>query len=144
MFAKKKWKKSHGKKGLIHILDRVFSEYIRLRDSNSFGNCNCITCGRYGSWKYAMDAGHFISRNHLSTRFNEKNCAAQCLNCNRFSSGKQYEFGIAIDKKYGKGTAEQLLILSKIKCKYDDKILQLKIDEFRAKIKELKIIKQSC
>jgi rubredoxin len=140
---KKKWKKVHGKKGLIHTLDRVFSEYIRRRDANSFGLCRCITCGRYGNWQYEMDAGHFISRNKPSIRFNPLNAAAQCPNCNRFSSGKQYEFGLAIDRKYGKGTAEQLLILSKMKSKYTDELLQLKIDEFRQKIKELKN-KQSC
>lgn len=94
----------------------IFSKYIRLRDSDSNGYITCITSGRRVHWKEA-DAGHFISRRHLATKFDEQNVNAQSRHDNRFAAGKQYEHGLAIDRKYGKGTAEKLLIKSKQVCK---------------------------
>ena len=92
-------------------LDRVFSLFIRKRDSkNGFGNC--CTCGKLVDIKEAH-CGHFISRRHQATRFNEKNCSLQCVSCNTFNQGRQYEFGLYIDKRWGAGTAEKLLIESR-------------------------------
>jgi hypothetical protein len=85
-----------------------------------------------------MDAGHFVSRNHLATRWNEQNVNAQCRKCNRFSSGNQYEHGLAIDRKYGKGTAEKLLIMSKQKCKLSEFEMRILIGEYKKKVKAMK------
>ena len=95
---------------------KIFSQYIRLRDSDDTGHLNCITSGRRVHWKEA-DAGHFISRRHLATKFDEQNVNGQSRHDNRFAAGKQYEYALAIDKKYGKGTAEKLLVKSKQVCK---------------------------
>lgn len=95
---------------------KIFSEWIRLRDADENGYCVCITSGRRVHWK-ECDAGHFISSRHLNTKYNEKNVNAQSRHDNRFQYGRQYEYGLAIDKKYGKGTAENLLIQSRILCK---------------------------
>ena len=86
-FTQKKPKKTDRQK-LIAKLDTVFSEYIRLRDSNKEGICKCITCGEYKHWR-EMDAGHFISREHMATRWEEENAHAQCPSCNRFKSGSK-------------------------------------------------------
>jgi len=95
---------------------RVFSEWVRLRDADDTGYCICITSGRRVHWK-ECDAGHFISRRYLSTKFDEQNVNAQSRHDNRFASGKQYEYALAIDRKYGKGTAEKLYLKSKQTCK---------------------------
>jgi hypothetical protein len=63
-----------------------------------------------------MDAGHFISRRFEATLFDERNVNLQCIKCNRFENGNQYEHGLRIDKKYGPGTAEKILIKSKMYC----------------------------
>ncbi|RKY08530.1 MAG: recombinase, partial [Planctomycetota bacterium] len=55
----------------------LFSQYIRLRDTQDDGYCYCCCCGLPRHWK-RMDAGHFISRGHLYLRYNEKNVHAQC------------------------------------------------------------------
>lgn len=116
---------------------KVFSEYIRLRDADENGFITCITSGRRVHWRES-DAGHFISRRHMATKYNEKNVNAQSRHDNRFASGKQFEYALAIDRKYGKGTAEKLLILSKQTCK----IGQFEIDQmtkyYQEKVKELK------
>jgi len=68
-------------------LDKVFSMYIRLRDSKEFDfkAFKCISCGRILPFEDA-DAGHFFSRKHNSVRFNEKNVNAECKYDNRFNA----------------------------------------------------------
>lgn len=64
-------------------LDRVFSEYIRLRDTAGHtkdGYFRCISCGQIKPYSQA-DCGHYIGRQHMATRYNEINCNAQCRNC---------------------------------------------------------------
>jgi hypothetical protein len=133
MFPKTKRSKRGDKKSK---LDAVFSKYIRLRDSVN-GLCTCCTCGQVNAIANT-DAGHFISRNHLSTRYNQHNVNAQCQRCNRFLSGNQFEHSRYIDKKYGIGTAEKLLRLSKLPCKYCDLWYDEHIKYYRDEIKKMK------
>jgi hypothetical protein len=88
--------------------DKVFSQYIRQRDSNKEGYGRCITCDKLCHWKEAQ-AGHFVSRRVNKLRFDEENVNLQCVGCNMFKAGEQYLYGINIDKKYGDGTAEKLM-----------------------------------
>ena len=106
MFPKIKYRSS---KSLVNTLDRIFSEFIRLRDSDAHGYCRCITCTNRAPWK-EMDAGHFISRDRKAVRWNEHNVHAQCPRCNRFRGGEQFLHGQAIDKLYGEGTVEGLQV----------------------------------
>ena len=94
----------------------VFSVWVRLRDADSNGMIRCITSGRIVHWKDA-DAGHFISRKHASTKFDEQNVHAQSRHSNRFEYGQQFEYSKAIDLKYGPGTSDRLLVKSKMTCK---------------------------
>ena len=95
--------------GLKGKLDRLFSEYIRRRDADA-GYCRCVTCGKVQHWK-EMDAGHFVPRDRIATRWDERNVHAQCRECNRFRSGQQFGHGRAIDRMYGSGTADRLMAL---------------------------------
>jgi hypothetical protein len=85
-----------------------------------------------------MDAGHFISRNKRATKYNEQNVNAQCPRCNRFLSGRQYEHGLAIDRKWGAGTAEKLLALSGQSCKLGADWYEYHIVKYRQKLKGMK------
>ena len=124
---------------LIASLDHIFSVYIRLRDADKNGMCRCITCGKPFPWK-ECDAGHFITRDRKATRWEEKNVNAQCPRCNRFRSGEQYEHGLAIDRKYGAGTADRLKRLGSMRSKLSASWLEYQIEEYRKKVKELKEI----
>lgn len=93
-------------------LDKAFSRYVRLRDSDDNGYGNCITCGVLKHFTEA-DCGHFITRSCRSTRWDEKNAHLQCKRCNGFLSGLQFEHGLQIDEKYGADTALRLLQKSK-------------------------------
>lgn len=87
--------------------DAWFSKAIRLRDSDSKGLAECITCGTKKPWK-TMQNGHFVKRSVSLLRYDDENCNAQCVGCNMFKSGEQYAYSLALDKKYGDGTAQRL------------------------------------
>ena len=91
--------------------DAYFSKYVRYRDSelkNGEFIAECITCGVEKPVKQ-MQAGHFVSRRVSSLRYEDMNVNAQCVGCNMFKAGEQYLYSINLDKKYGKGTAEELM-----------------------------------
>tara|TARA_R110002096_G_scaffold7236_1_gene31917 strand:- start:692 stop:1096 length:405 start_codon:yes stop_codon:yes gene_type:complete len=107
-------------------LDKWFSLYIRIRESEE-GMVQCFTCGKVSHYKSGMQNGHFQSRKHLATRWDEENCQVQCVGCNMFKAGEQYKFSIALDGKYGEGKAEELELLARTIMKvsridYEEKI----------------------
>lgn len=91
--------------------DKAFSIYIRTRDSNK-GLCTCATCGVTRPIAQ-MHAGHFVSRRFLATRYDERNAHAQCPTCNTYNQGEQYLHGLHVDKRWGDGTADKLMSLSR-------------------------------
>lgn len=117
-------------------LDTIFSQYIRLREADSNGNINCFTCGVNKHYK-EMHAGHFQSRRHLSTRWDEINVQNQCPKCNLFSQGEQFKFGLYLDSLYGEGTAEHLQIKAQQLNKMTVQDYQDLIDYYGQKVKEL-------
>ena len=91
-------------------LDREFSMFIRLRDCMPNGYFRCISCGQIKPFAQA-DCGHFINRQHMSTRFDEMNCNSQCRKCNRFMEGNIQNYRKGLISKYG----EQKVILLELK-----------------------------
>ena len=122
-------------KPLKKKLDTIFSRYIRLRDSRS-GMGTCITCGRMNHWK-KMDCGHYMKRQYLATRFDEKNCNIQCKHCNAFEQGANEKYKVAIDKKWGQGTSEMLEIKKHNRCKMTEFEYKILIDLYTKKVEEL-------
>lgn len=118
---------------LVKKLDVVFSQYIRLSNSNSRGYCKCVTCGKEGHWKNGgIQAGHFMSRKHYSTRWDERNVKPQCVSCNMFRSGEQYKFS----QYLGNNLSEELQMKSNIITKFTSDELQDMIDSYSAKVKK--------
>lgn len=114
----KREKKRESISALTKELDRVFSLFIRLRDSNSEGMGKCITCDKVGHYK-EMHCGHFRSRKYLNTRWNACNCNLQCPTCNLYNNGEEFIHGLKIDEKYGEGTAMKMFEESKVVVKLD-------------------------
>ena len=117
-----------------------FSRYIRLRDSDSNGNCKCITCGLVRHWKQ-MDCGHGIGRQHKATKYNEKNNHAQCKRCNGFEGGKREVYKEEVDRRYGVGTWATMEIMSKKTSKigkFEKDILAKKYKELADELEKLK------
>ena len=118
-------------------LDAVFSLFIRLRDATDEGLVQCITCGVVKHYK-SMHNSHFQSRKHLATRWNEKNCDVGCVKCNIFNFGEQYKFSIALDSKYGEGTAEELELLARTIMKVSRIDYEEKISYYKDLVEKLK------
>lgn len=112
---------------------RIFSKYIRLRDSDDQGYCQCITSGKTMFWKEAQ-AGHFLSRRYNNTLFHEQNVHAQSAYDNLHLSGNQYIYGKRVDELYGEGTAEKLLALSRQEKKFTPEELQSMITYYTQEV----------
>jgi hypothetical protein len=119
-------------------LDKWFSLYIRLRDATDEGSVQCFTCSRISHYKSGMQCGHFQSRRHHSTRWNELNCQVQCVKCNLYEQGEQFRFGIGLDGKYGEGTADELEFLSRTIMKVSRIDYEEKISYYKNLVENLK------
>ena len=130
--------------------DRLFAKYVLYRDGWEYYKRSGILTLKYGipvapcctctkilpivnSYEYGVMAncGHYITRDKITTRYDEMNCHIQCVRCNDHGKGEQAAHARYIDKKYGDGTSEQLFIkgsLSRRGMKFDVRHL-LKIEE---------------
>jgi len=116
---------------LIKKLDTIFSRWVRL--SNSVNEiCTCVTCGKESHWK-DIQAGHFISRKHYSTRWDERNVLPQCVGCNVFKYGEQYKYSLYLGNKLSK----KLLIESRIIIKFTNAELEDMIKEYTERFNKL-------
>lgn len=117
-------------------LDKVFSKYIRLRDAMPGGYFRCISCGKIKPLEQA-DCGHFHSRIHMSTRYDEDNCHAECRSCNRFSADHLIGYRANLMKKIG----EQRFMLLEAKAhgsrKWEGFELEQLIKYYRALVQKL-------
>ena len=124
-------KKKLTRSKLVKKLDNIFSQYIRL--SNSVNDiAECVTCNKKDHWK-KMQCGHFQSRKHYSTRWDERNVAVQCAGCNVFRYGEQFKFSLYLGVKL----SEELLQKSRETVKFADIDLLEMIENYSDKVKKL-------
>ncbi len=101
--------------------DRVFALYIRWRDTGKplpfdSGYGQCITCDKYLPY-HQLENGHFIRRRHWGTRYDEKNCHAQCAHCNNQLGGNEIIYKEKVIAKYGQSACDILYYAKKFKSK---------------------------
>ena len=142
MYYKKPARKPAGKSRNATLkakLDRVFSEYIRLRDTaghSKEGYFRCISCGQIKPYSQA-DCGHYIGRQHMATRYNEINCNAQCRFCNRFNEGLKGGYRQGLVQKYGEDKVLLLEASQRNTAKISDFEYEEMIKYYKEKIKNL-------
>ena len=117
-------------------LDKVYSEYIRRRDSDKDGMGHCCTCGKSLHWKQGHCC-HFVSRNHLATRWEEKNTHLGCVGCNIYGRGKFDEYAVFLEEKYGEGILQALCATKHKTIKMSRSDYETKIEEYKQKLKDL-------
>lgn len=120
------------RKKLVTKLDTIFSKYIRLFNADHRGHCICVTCGKEFHWK-KIQAGHFQSRKHYSTRWSEDNVHPQCVGCNMYRAGEQYKYSLFL----GSELSEQLYKQSRQLVKFTDIELMEMIEKYSALVKKL-------
>lgn len=121
----------------IKKLDRVFSEFIRLRDTMPNGMFRCISCGKIKPYSQA-DCGHYHSRTHMSTRFDEENANAECRSCNRFCADHLVGYRKNLIAKIGEHRYNVLEWRAHQTKKWSDFELKELIKNYQSKIKDLK------
>ena len=119
------------RKTIVKKLDAIFSIYIRRRYAKN-DIAECVTCGKQDHWKN-LQAGHFMSRKHYSTRWDEDNVEVQCMGCNVYRYGEQYLFA----KYLGEEKSNELLIKSRQIQKFTDIELLELIEFYKHKVDNL-------
>lgn len=127
-------------KKLEDKLWNVFSEFIRIRDADKNGNCKCFTCPNIRHWTKG-DCGHGIPRQHKATKFNEQNNHFQCKHCNGFEQGMREIYKQQVDKRYGVGTWDQMLVASRQTVKWSAFELETMTKYYTQQVKEMKKLK---
>ena len=98
-------------KRLHDLVWNIMSRYIRLRDSGQ----GCISCGCKIDYENSQ-AGHLWHGDNMD--FFYQNVNAQCQRCNHHLHGNTGMYVIAVEKKWGIGTAERLLSMKRKAHKY--------------------------
>lgn len=79
---------------LLREFEKVFNEYIRLRDKDK----PCISCGEYKE----LQAGHYFAvSGYKALRFDEDNVNGECAGCNCFNESHLIGYGINLQIKIG-------------------------------------------
>lgn len=106
---------------LVDKADAEWSHYIRLRDSSMDEDGNwwgaCITCTGLilvrdsdGHWKSSAQCGHYLTREHMSTRYLDTNTHLQCEFCNTVWDKREMlqAYEDALVERYGAGIIDEL------------------------------------
>ena len=96
-------------KTLKNKLDLKFSAMIRARDAE----LPCISCGKFK----VLQAGHFVVRKLLPTRWHPWNVNGECAGCNGFDAMHLLSYYKELERRYEPGTGEMLLKLSRVTWK---------------------------
>ena len=118
---------------------KLFSIFIRLRDTDKNGWGYCKTCQRTIFWKRGQ-AGHFLPGRTNTILFHEDLTHLQCYHCNIHLRGNSREYDKFMRKKYGNKKVEEFDKLGK----YHKNIKQFTIQElqnliisYKEKVKKL-------
>lgn len=123
------------RKSLVEKLDKIFSIYIRRKDAVD-NIATCVTCGKKDHWS-KLQNGHWASRKHYNTRWDETNCHVQCAGCNVFRAGEIYLYTKYLCSKYGNNFPEELYLKSHKTVKFADIDLIELIDYYTEKVNTL-------
>ena len=119
---------------LIKKLQPIFNKFIRLRDEDE----PCIACGEPAE---EMDCGHFYAKSGYSgLRFDEENCHAECVKCNRFDESHLIGYAENLKKKLGEerynALKERAKDYKKNGVRWSRIELREQIEYYKAKVKE--------
>lgn len=121
------------KSDYLKDVQKVFNQYIRLRDKNKRCiSCNCIIKG-------VGHASHYFSvGGHPNLRFNEDNVHLSCIECNVYLHGNIVEYSIRLPERIGVEKYDKLRDLRNLKKHYSiPELIALK-EYYKNKIKSCK------
>lgn len=116
---------------LIRQADALFSTYIRKKYADKYGIVSCVVCKRRFHWK-DVDAGHFIPRRFMMTRWDEVNVHPECRDDNRYNSEHLIPYESFMVLTYGAEAVEELRHKSRKIAKFSHSEIQDIIDKYKA------------
>lgn len=129
-------KKSKSLSKLVKELDAVFSQWIRQKYAKN-GLVKCVTCNLVKPIK-EMQNGHYVSRVHRATRWDEENCHPQCVGCNMFKEGNKAQYTEYLLDEIGEERLRKLIKRGQEVRKFSGAELQQLIDSYKWKLSILK------
>jgi hypothetical protein len=125
----------------VKEVDKWFSMFVRLRDAEQ----PCICCqapllstGDIPTLGGGYDAGHFVTRSHMATRWDEVNVNAQRKHCNRYKGGNVIGYREGLKLRYGIEEVERLEALRHTVKKFQKHELVALAEYYKQKYNELK------
>ena len=127
--------KKPSRKSLVEKLDKIFSIYIRRKNAIN-DIAICVTCNKKNHWS-KLQNGHFMSRRHYNTRWDEDNCHVQCAGCNVFRAGEIYLYNKYLCSKFDNNFPDRLYEKSHKIVKFADVDLIDMIEYYTNKVNDL-------
>lgn len=112
---------------------KLFSEYIRRRDSDKEGYVRCVTCNSLKHYS-KQQAGHFIPGRNLSILFEQDCVHPQCRGCNLYGGGKAKEYFLFMRDRYGLKRIEELYVQANTTRKYTESDYEKLIEDLKIKL----------
>lgn len=84
-----------------------------------------------------MQNGHFVPRQYLAVRYDERNCNCQCYACNMLYGGQGATYAIRLKQKYGEEVLLWLEAQRWVITKYDASWYEEMIDKYKKKLLEV-------
>lgn len=135
--AKKPATKPVKRSKIVKDLDAIFSQYIRLKYANEYGEVECYTCGSKMNWKEAQN-GHFYSRSRYATRWDEANCRVQDYRCNVALGGNYIVYTRKMLAEIGAEALDEIELHSKSVEKIPTSLLIEKISYYKTEVAQIK------
>lgn len=112
---------------------KIFNEYIRLRDSGK----PCISCGGFGE----MQAGHYYAvSGYDGLRFDEDNVFCECVRCNCFDESHLIGYGSNLINRIGieryKALQERATLYKKFGKKWSRSDVEELIKIYKEKLRD--------
>jgi hypothetical protein len=121
--------------GLVDDLDAIFSKYIRHKYADIDGLVKCYTCPSVEPIGMIQN-GHYISRQHMFLRWDERQCRPQCAICNNLKRGNLSIFKNNLESE-NFGITDILQEESRMVYKWSREELKSLIGEYSRKLKLL-------
>ena len=121
-------------------LDKWFSLYIRLREANEYGMCQCFTCGNSQVIikKTVCKTDTFKVGNICLLDLMRRIVRFSALSAMSMLGVNSINFQLALDGKYGEGKAEELQYLARTTLKISRVEYEEKISYYKSLVDKLK------
>ncbi|MCK5016228.1 MAG: recombination protein NinG [Candidatus Peribacteraceae bacterium] len=124
----------------IKTADDWFSRWVRIGNKKTILNGDDVYCQCYTTKSYyhilEIQCGHFITRGHFSTRYDENNARPQSVFANRYKSGMPLEFEQNLIKELGANTIDILKLRGQLIIKQTIPDLRDIAKKYRIKVRE--------